>query len=66
LKQSKGATSVGVVVIEVVTGDPAFCNRVWTSVAACKIIAKEPQIICETEKQTKKIFMRALFARKKR
>jgi hypothetical protein len=58
-----GVTSVGVVVLETVTGDPALNNRFWTSVVACELIPIEIQRICETEKQTKRIFVRALCPR---
>jgi hypothetical protein len=57
LSLSKRATSL----ISVTrAGDLAILNRVWTSEVAHEHIVVEIQLVCETEKQTKRIFMRAL------
>jgi hypothetical protein len=60
LALSKRATSVSVVVGELVTRDIAILDKGWTHVVTGKLIVVEIQIICETENQTKRIFMRAL------
>jgi hypothetical protein len=41
LKQSKRATSLGVIIGQIITGYPAISNSYWTCVAARKIIAIE-------------------------
>jgi hypothetical protein len=69
VKQSKRATSVGEVVGQQVTGDPAILDRVWTSVVARENIVVEIQIFCTVNReQTKKKFIRTalLLHRKKK
>jgi hypothetical protein len=62
LKQSKKATTL---IFGIQAGDVACPDVVWTSVVTHEHIAIEIQRNCETEKQTKSIFMRALCARTK-
>jgi hypothetical protein len=49
LALSKRTTSIGVVVIPIVTGDTTVVNKGGTSVVARENIASETQPICDTE-----------------